>query len=199
EEVRLQWKPRGAEAARQGVVVFWKSETDANGFFEWPSAPPFELSGSIWKDGFTDLRIELRADRDEITYTLQKAARVTGTVRDAESHEGIAEFKVFPLTADELQHVEMLAGREMFFGKDGRYDIQVVEPDARALRIDAKIYEPLALELVPVPATLIQLHFALTKQTYLKGIVALADGKPVAGAQVQLGTWTHPVSINGAR
>jgi uncharacterized GH25 family protein len=197
--VTICWRPETERAAPHGFFHSWRSCTDENGYFEWRSAAPGVLTGSIWKDGFTSLPIQISSDRGELTYTLHKAARLTGTVIDRESCQPITRFRVLPLRPREAEYFELSGPREAFLGRDGRFEILVSDPELCVFRVEANGYEPQTTERRLKADSLAQVDFALNKQTYFEGVVVLGNGQPVAGAQVALQTLRSHFSLNGTK
>jgi protocatechuate 3,4-dioxygenase beta subunit len=196
--VTLQWQPEGDAAARQGFGHFWRTQTDDQGHFALKSAPAGLLKGYISKPGFVARKIDVQVDRTDSTFTLAPAVRLSGTVQDAESHRpGL--FRVYLLDANNLEFVPGSGSRDVFFGKNGRYGLELTNPEICAVRIEAERYESQISKLHLQENQPLELNFVLQKQQYLEGVVVSAEGEPVAGAQVKMANLRHPVRLEGPK
>jgi hypothetical protein len=196
--VTVQWQPEGEAAARQGVGHFWRKQTDDQGNFALKSAPAGLLKGYISKAGFTARAVDIPVDRDS-TFILAPAPPLSGTVLDAESHQPVGWFRVYLLDANNLEFVPGSGSRDVFFGKNGRYDFELTNPEICAVRIEAERYESQIFKLHLQGNEPVELNFVLQKQQYLEGVVVSAEGDPVAGAQVKLVNLLHPVRLEGPK
>jgi hypothetical protein len=197
--VTVQWQPEGEAAAGQGVGHFWRTQTDDQGNFALKSAPAGRLKAYLSKAGFTAREVDIQVDRPDSTFTLAPAVRLSGTVLDAESHQPVGPFRIYLLDANNLEFVPGSGSRDVFFGKNGRYDFELTNPKICAVRIEAERYESQIFKLHLQQNQPVELNFALQKQQYLEGVVMSAEGEPGAGAQVKLVNWRHPVRLEGSK
>ena len=197
--VTVHWQPEGEAAAGQGVGHFWRIQTDDQGNFALKSAPAGQLKGYISKAGFTSRKVDLPVDRADATFILAPAVRLGGTVLDAESQQPVDHFRVYLLDANNLEFVPGSGCRDVFFGRNGRYDFELTNPEICAVRIEAERYDSHIFKLHLQGNQPAELNFVLQKQHYLEGTVVSANGEPVAGAQVKLVDFRHPVRLDGPK
>jgi uncharacterized GH25 family protein len=197
--VTVQWQPEGEVAAGQGVGHFWRTQTDDQGNFALKSAPAELLKAYISKAGFTAREVDIPGDRTDSTFILAPAVRLSGTVLDAESHQPVGRFRIFLLDANNLEFVPGSGSRDLFFGKNGRYDFELTNPEICAVRIEAERYESQIFKLHLQENQPVELNFVLQNEQYIEGVVMSAEGEPVAGAQVKLVSWRHPVRLKGSK
>lgn len=196
--VVVHWQPEGETAARQGAGHFWRTQTDDHGNFALKSAPAGLLKAYISKTGFVVGKVDIPADRTDSTFILAPSARLSGTVLDAES-QPVGRFRVYLLDANNLEFVPRSGSRDVFFGKNGRYDFELTNPEICAVRIEAERYESQIFKLHLEGNQPVELNFVLQKQQYIEGVVVSAQGEPVAGAQVKLVNMLHPVRLEGPK
>lgn len=180
-EVQLEVDERNLE------VFEWSAKTDANGRFEWKSAPHSKekfvviASGHEIKHG-----LDLVADGTEQTVVLAKAkprsVRVSGVVTDTATEQSIETFQVL---------IEESANggisRYAVTGRAGRYNFQTRGAGQRFItevRADGYMPARMTNEVNGEPERL--LNFTLTTGSPIEGILQLPDGQPVPGATVGL-------------
>jgi protocatechuate 3,4-dioxygenase beta subunit len=197
--VTVQWQPEGEAAAGQGVGHFWRTQTDDQGNFALKSTPAGVLRGYISKAGFMARKVDLPAGPNGGPFVLEPAVRLSGTVLDAESRQPVSRFRIYLLDANNLEFVPGSGSGEVFFGKNGRYDFELTNPEIRAVRIKAQRYESQIFKLHLQGGQPVELNFLLQKQQYLEGVIVSPEGEPVAGAQVKLVNLLHPVRLEGPK
>jgi hypothetical protein len=197
--VSLQWQPEGEAAARQGVTHFWRTETGDQGEFALNSAPAGSLKAYLSKPGFTARKFDIPVDLVGATFVLEPAVRLRGAVVDGEFHERIARFKVYLLDANNLEFVPGSGSRDVFFGKDGRFDFELTNPNICAVRVEADGYECRISKLHFEENKPVEMNFILEKRQFIEGVVVTPEGNTVAGVQVKLVSPMHPVFLEGSK
>ena len=119
----------------------WRGNTDASGYVEWPDAPAEPMKFDVFKTGYfrTDNQ-PTQPSREEHTFILRRALRVTGQVTDSETGQRIPKFKVIPgyQEPDSWQWFRS----DFKMGQDGYYDFAFEEwRPPFTVRIEAEGYE----------------------------------------------------------
>jgi beta-lactamase regulating signal transducer with metallopeptidase domain/uncharacterized GH25 family protein len=177
---------------RQCRSLQFRTDTDADGRFVWTEAPADEVLTAVLKQGFMDLRdYPLKAGDKELTITLRKPLRVTGTVVDAETNKPIEEFALF-------EGIDWANGsrQPIYWDKrnghrgahpSGTFEHMITFPrPGHAIRIEADGYLPSDSRVFKDDEGSVSLQFKMKKGQGLAGLVKTPDGKPLAGADVVL-------------
>jgi uncharacterized GH25 family protein len=198
----------GADVALEGWGVDNKLQlrepTDADGRFEWRSAPPDLLEICVLKSGYAASRgHKLRASGEEHVITLKPSFRAVGRVVDADTGESLAAFKAFPGYGSGYSILPHWDLSDVVYGRNGYYELPFPEQRAPySVRIMADGYE--AVDSAPMtdeenPRTFdAQLHRARPERA-IKGVVLLPNGKPAAHTDVGLCTIEKSVMIGLGR
>lgn len=187
----------------QNALQFWTAKTDDNGRIEWDSAPPDEmLELYAIKDGWCYTRqIEVKADAEEHTITMQPVLRVSGRVVDANTGDPISTFKVIPGYGEgDGEAVWLRADSRR--GTNGEFTFNFSESrQPWRLAIEAEGYERLVSSEIPpyFRDTLVLQMKPADAAKGIRGVVLLPDGKPAAGAQVAKLTLDYRRPLQDAR
>ncbi len=195
--VTVQWQPEGEAAAGQGVGRFWRTQTDDRGDFALKSAPAGLLKGYISKAGFMARKVDIPVDHPDSTFTLAPALRLSGTVLDAESRQPVGRFRIYLLDSNNLEFVPGSGSRDVFFGKNGRYDFELTNPDICAVRLEAERYESQIFKLHLQGNQPVELSFVLQKHNTLKAWLSLPKESPWRGRRCSWLTRCTPFSSQG--
>ena len=174
----------------QGLA--WHATTDGEGRFTWDSAPDDAVHISAQRSGYLASDREVAANEAEEVWTLRRSISIHGAVTDARTGAKIPLFRVTPL--------QNLAGPEIAMGRIsdthwwGRYNVDWQEPpDGLTFTIEAQGYRSFtsrgfarAEKNVVYDAKLEKL--APGEGGGPTGTVIGLDGKPLAGADVLMGT-----------
>jgi RNA polymerase sigma factor (sigma-70 family) len=181
----------------------WKAKTDAEGRIEWDSAPAAEtMELYAYKDGWCFSRqIQLKADGQEHTITMQRALHLSGKVVDATTGNPISVFKVVPGYGEGSGEFVWHRGNSLR-GKNGEFAIDLTE--ARQpwhVTVEAEGYESLVSDAIPpyFSQTLVLQMKPVDIAKSVRGIVLLPDGKPAAGAQVVKLTLDYHVRLGNGK
>jgi RNA polymerase sigma factor (sigma-70 family) len=192
------------ETTRRGIdKVQWSTNADANGRFEWNSAPTDPLLYSVLAQGFNRAYAQtLSADGSDhvITLTHEQAKdniQITGTVVDAETGQPLDSFKVFHGELDP-QYAYPL----MFFttGKNGQFTMSLPAKSSHPgylIEIEQDGYLPAASPDFQLSGGNQKLQFKLHKGSGPSGVVLLPNGQPAANASVLLCTTRSGVTMDG--
>lgn len=179
---------------RRVQEIAWTTNTDAEGRFEWDSAPAEALGYVFQADGFLYHDQTLRADEPEHVVTLDdgessgsaRMARIQGTALDADTGQPLDEFKVL------LGTVASASAPPTLFlateGKDGHFDFQKYLQSWGTnyqVAVQKEGYAPDSTNLLTKDGDQI-LVFDLHKDSGFRGDVLLPDGAPAADAEVFL-------------
>ncbi|MBI3881163.1 MAG: carboxypeptidase regulatory-like domain-containing protein [Verrucomicrobia bacterium] len=190
-----------ADAANGGALLTWNGKTDAEGFFTWNAAPASGARLDIRKAGYYSIRYRtVRPSAEVQLFVLNRALRVTGTVRDAQSGEPVAEFKVvtgypqnFRATStnapvyqwNDYSAKRFTNGQFTLTSTDPTVIGRETDPDL-VLKIQAKGYAPAVSRLIPVSEGEATLDFALERAAEILVRVTTPDGQPATNASVAL-------------
>jgi Carboxypeptidase regulatory-like domain len=175
----------------------WSATTDAEGRFEWHSAPPAQRLYYVQAPGYEPLKqVELVADGTEELVTLHQSnqpppARISGTVTDGETGQPIDDFQVWM----GMKLAEQGPGGTTMFaeamatlqttGKEGKFAFPcLVSAASYTLQIKTEGY---VMTQVNIPGPLTnncRFDLKLKRDELVAGTVLTPDGKPVAGAVV---------------
>ncbi len=194
----------GADVALEGWGVDnelqLREPTDADGRFEWRSAPPDLLEISVLKPGYASSRgHKLRANGEEHVITLKPSFRVMGRVVDADTGELVPAFKAIPGYGSGYSQLPKWDLSDVAYGRNGQYELRF--PEQRApytVRIVADGYDPIdsaTMAEEESPGIFdAQLQRAQPEQA-IKGVVLLPSGRPAAHTDVGLCTIEKGVMI----
>jgi hypothetical protein len=194
-----------AEITRKGFdKVTWSGTTDADGRFEWDSAPSEPLLYSFLAEGFKRVyALELRADGSEHVIKLsrelpgQDSIQIGGTVVDADSGSPLDDFEV-EQGAFNLDHPTLFRfaaeGKEGDFAftrrlgsKESSYQLQILKDG----------YVPVLSTNFTSKAGNQKLAFQLKRSLGPSGLVLLPSGQPADHATVCLCTPQAGVYLDG--
>jgi len=188
--VQTDWDNQGLRK------VAWSARTDAEGRFEWRSAPAdpllfwFEAAGYevrrnvlLTADGVEhDMILQRREEREEGSFT------VSGTVRDVVTDRPIPVFKV--LIGERRHEFSTPDYRSLgTMGQDGAFRLPIQTPcgfQTYVVQVQAPGYLPRVSTNLVVGDGDQSLDFELRPGDGLAGEVRLADGLPAMGASVHL-------------
>jgi len=193
------------ETTRRAVdKIQWSTNADANGRFEWDSAPTEPLIYSVQAEGFNRFSAQkLLADGSDhvITLTPQESKeddfQITGTVTDAETGEPVDGFKVLvgdrePEWAFPLQFYTV--------GKDGIFNLSLpvkYSHPSYVVQIQQDGYLPAVSAEYARSNGNQQLEFKLQKGTGPSGVALLPGAEPAVNAAVLLCTPQAGVTLDG--
>jgi RNA polymerase sigma factor (sigma-70 family) len=193
------------ETTRRAVdKVRWSTNTDANGRFEWNSAPKEPLLYSVLAEGYNRAYAQsLKADgsEQEIKLTIPRPGRdtiqITGTAVDAESGLPLDTFKVFvgerdpewdyPLDFYNMGHAGKFALSFPAQSSHSGYVVQI-EREGYLPAVSANLLKTNGNQ---------QLEFKLQPGAGPSGVVFLPSGEPAGKATVLLCTPMAGVTIDG--
>ncbi len=190
----------------------WRGKTDAEGRFAWDSAPVDGVEMTVFKSGYErEVRTVNAIDKAE-TWTLRRSIRIHGSVTDAKTGGKIPRFVVDfapdAFAANQKPKDLLIAGEGLIVpvvpwayplvGTNtqlwGRYEFARNEPAADfQIAILAEGYRPfLSRRFAPTESNVLH-DVKLEKLTPgegggATGTVVGLDGKPLAGADVLMGT-----------
>ncbi|MCI0534473.1 MAG: M56 family metallopeptidase, partial [Verrucomicrobiales bacterium] len=176
--------------------IEWETKTDAEGRFEWDSAPAepllfwFEANGYNWSRG---LLLTPDGTEHEITLTRKTPTRggsfdVTGQVKDVETGGAIPDFKVLlgEVRSPDFPPDFRSSGTH---GANGEFRLTISTPcffPSYVVQVQADGYLPAVSTNLAVAAGAQKVELALKKGAGPSGVVRLPDGQPVEGALVFL-------------
>jgi len=168
-------------------------QADAEGVWEWTSAPDDSVKLGIALKGFANYELEIAGGAGERTVVLKKAEhRITGRVTDAVTGKPIPSFTVIPL--DVFRKDWLVAERNhAVAGKDGRVDYLATRTDIPLrLRVEAPGYRTQDGPEFRVGDNTPRVQdFRLRPSQPVAGVVLDAAGQPAAKVEILLATPTE--------
>ena len=173
------------------------TNTDANGRFEWDSAPADPQTYMFTKTGYENKQnVTLPPDKDN-TVIMQLDRQIQGQVVDADTGQPITKFTIQSGQQMWGSTNQLMGGAnnsQDFNTQDGTFTFSLTQESENALKASADNYAP---QVATVPAAqngVIQMTIKLTSSPALRGKVVLPDGTPAPGVSVVI---TYP-GQNGA-
>ncbi|MCW5559026.1 MAG: carboxypeptidase regulatory-like domain-containing protein, partial [Verrucomicrobiae bacterium] len=166
--------------------IEWSAVTDAEGRFEWDSAPgetlEFDFSAAGWAQR---RRMKLAPQAEEQVITLKPPRRIVGRVVDAQEGRPIPKFEIIPAHGDaERFYSVWFADQKSFRDPDGRFELTLIDLEHNVMRVHAEDYEP---RMVVIPEEgQVEMTIELKPDPGLTGMVVTPKGEPVANAEVAL-------------
>jgi RNA polymerase sigma factor (sigma-70 family) len=171
---------------------------DADGVWEWTSAPDSAVKLQVWSQGYAEQSLEIAGGDVTRTVTLKGEHLVTGRVLDAVTGKPIPAFTVIHVLVfrKDLLHASRI---HAMLGKDGVFSFV---PDREDVAFRVRI-EALGYRTQDGPefrmgdeANRVQ-DFRLQPSQPVAGVVLDAAGKPVPKMAVLLATPTEPADLEG--
>ena len=173
------------------------SQTNAEGLWEWASAPDEPVTLQITMKGATKAELVIAGGSSERTVPIKIAHRITGLVIDSMTGQPIQDFAVIPV--DVFRNGALFAERmHAIQGKNGRLDYLPKRVDMPLrLRIEAQGYltQDGPEFSVGDDARRTQ-DFRLQPSSPITGVVHDAAGKPADKAEVLLATPTQAARLS---
>ncbi len=193
------------ETTRRGMdKVSWSTNADADGRFQWNSAPEEPLLYSVLAEGFNRAYAQsLRADGTEQVVKLtpyqpdKDTIQITGTVTDADTGKPMDSFKVF---VGERESDWAFPLDFYTTGRAGKFTISMPAEASHSgyvVQIEQEGYSPGVSADLLISSGNQKLDFNLHRGSGPGGIVLLPDGKPAADASVLLCTPLAGATLDG--
>jgi RNA polymerase sigma factor (sigma-70 family) len=169
---------------------------NADGVWEWKSAPDDAVKVRIWSQGFAARELEIAGGAAERTIVLKPDHRITGRVSDAVTSKPIPSFTVIPLDVFRKDFIHAERGNAVV-GKNGQLDYLANRTDIPLrLRVEAPGYRTQDGPEFRVGDDMSRTQdFRLQPSPPIAGIIHDAAGKPVAKAEVLMATPTEQVEF----
>ena len=190
-----------ADTWRGCRTLSWRGNTDADGRFQWDSAPAEEVAYDVLKEGYMSSRQQKVTPGDtEAVITLNRPLKIAGTVVYAENGQPVPSFQV-------LRGIDWGGGGEVYWnrrnpcqGKDGKYSLTFDEPyPGQLVRVEAEGYLPAVSRVFKVDEGDQSCDLKLEKGTPVSGVVHAPDGSVLAGAEVICCTPSSGAYFNNGR
>ena len=191
------------ETTRRGEnKIRWSTNTDADGRFQWNSAPEEPLLYSVLAEGFNQAYAQtLEANGSEQVIRLTRHAdvdniQIRGTVADADTGQPLNTFKVFVGERDPEWAFPL-----MFYtdGQDGKFALSLPSKSTHpgyVVQIEQPGYLPAVSASYQKSNGNQTLEFKLRKGTGPSGVVLLPSGEPAVNSAVLLCTPLAGVTLN---
>ena len=187
-----------------GNTYEFSATTDANGRFEWDSAPTEPMQFYFGKEGYESKRnVTLPPDQDN-TVTLHNPRQLQGQVVDADSGEAVTNFSVrcgqrSDSTSDSLYGVIQ---NQDFSSSDGTFTLQLTEESENAIQVTSDDYAKQTQAFPDAQNGVIQMTIQLKPSVAIHGVVLAPDGTPAPGVSVAITTTTiggNTVQLQGTQ
>jgi thiol-disulfide isomerase/thioredoxin/protocatechuate 3,4-dioxygenase beta subunit len=190
-----------ADTWRGHRTIEFRGSTDKDGRFEWRGAPKDVVLYDFGQEGYMSSRhVPLTASDREQTVILNPKLVITGRVTDAATGRPIERFRVVQGRRFEGRDQVYWSQSEGVDGSDGRFTSLFGEPSAALfVRVEAPGYKPVDSRAFRPDEGRKTFDFALQPAAGLSGVVQLADGSPVPGAEVALATRQNHISLRSGR
>ncbi|TFG45147.1 MAG: carboxypeptidase regulatory-like domain-containing protein, partial [Candidatus Brocadiia bacterium] len=177
----------------------WRTETDAEGHFEWTEAPPDEVIVNLFKGGYmTIYNMPMSPLADEYRLTMYPPLKIKGMVNDAQTGEPVRNFRIVTgIRWGNNPNIYWSSDQKSAeFFDDGGYECEFIYPsESHFIRIEADGYLPqISRDFGNEEGTVIY-NFILERGVGLSGRVYLEDGVPALEAEVIISTDMHPANI----
>ncbi|MCA1685981.1 MAG: carboxypeptidase regulatory-like domain-containing protein [Planctomycetia bacterium] len=189
-----------ADTWRGHRSVMYRGKTDAEGRFDWKSAPRDAVQFDVYKSGYMRRRQHpiVASDAEQVV-VLHPELSVSGRVTDASTGEPVPSFRVIRgMTFEGRDQVSWSRNEATEFA-GGRFTETFDMPmKGWHLRVEAPGYKPADSRAFRSDEGRTTQDFALERAAGLGGVVLRPDGEPAAGAEVALATRGVYVSLRGA-
>lgn len=168
-------------------AIEFRANTDADGRFEWRSAPKDAVPFDVFLNGYMRARQVPLIAGEEKTIVLGPALTISGAVTDAKTGRPIPKFLVFQGRTQEDRDGVTWRRDEPAEFTGGRY-LQQFDFPSRSLHllIEAPGYKPVESRAFRSDEAAATQDFVLEPQPGIEGVVLLPDGRPAAGADVAI-------------
>lgn len=192
------------ETTRRAVdKIRWSTNTDADGRFQWNSAPEEALLYSVLAEGFNRAYAQtLEANGSEQVIKLTRkepdvdTLKIRGTVMDADTGQPLSAFKVFVGERD----AEWAFPLDFYTdGQDGQFALTLPSKSSHpgyVVQIEQQGYLPAVSAAYQKTNGNQTLEFKLHKGTGPSGVVLLPGGEPAVNAAVLLCSPLAGVTLN---
>ncbi|OHB67601.1 MAG: hypothetical protein A2Y77_13960 [Planctomycetes bacterium RBG_13_62_9] len=179
----------------------WRTDTDAQGRFQWTEAPSDEVLVDVSKQGYMSVsRNAMTASDKEYAVAMPPQLRISGRVVDKETGRPIPKFTAIPgidWGTSQSVYWERRVARPF---TDGRFEITLGQPyPGHLIRIEAEGYLPEVSRSFDSGEGEVVFDVAMKRGTGPNGTVCLPDGKPVVGAEVILCTASQGAYIRNGK
>ncbi len=170
--------------------------TDEEGEFRWTDAPPDSFWIHVGLKGYLGSdRREVPPAGGDLTIALARQSKVRGTVVDAETRHAVQSFTLVPGTDSGNGFSPYWDRSRARPARRGRFEIPFTEQHGRRLRVEADGYMPAVSRVIRDDEDDPVVNFTLHKAAGISGVVHLADGAPLAGAEVVLVSPSQPAFL----
>ena len=180
----------------------WQAKTGTDGRFRWDNAPIDSVWITAYQEGLISIRNrEVPATEGVALIKMNRTLAVSGTVVDSRTRRPIEAFTLTP-------GVDQQNGFSTYWERDktrprtgGRYKIELTEPaeNGHRLRIEAGGYAPGISRPITEGEANPKVDFELIAGESITGLVKLAGGTPIEGADVVLVVPSQPAFIDNGR
>jgi len=193
--------PISADGWRGHRSINWYSKTDAEGLFEWSSAPADEVLFDLYPRGYMSVRrFPMTPSEEEYVITMHGLLTVTGRVIDAETKEPIEEFQAMPGIKWSEGQAARWNRREAKTFANGRYGITFDYPRyGHLIRVEADGYLPGISRVFKDDEGEQVFDFELERGTGPSGVVLSPAGEPAGGALVAMALPSQGVHVVNGR
>ncbi len=187
---------------RRFRTLDWEAKTGSDGRFRWEDAPRESVWITAYQEGLIAIRNrEVGPSEGVALIKMNRALTISGTVVDSRTSRPIEAFALTP-GVDQQNGFSTYWERNMTKQRSGgRYEIELTESaeSGHRLRIEADGYAPGISRPIHDGEENPKVDFELVAGEAMTGLVKLASGKPVEGADVVLVVPSQPAFIENGR
>ena len=187
---------------RRFRTLDWETKTGPDGRFRWDDAPREPVWIDAYQEGLIAIRNrEVPATEGVALIKMNRALTISGTVVDSRTRRPIEAFSVTPGVDQQNGFSTYWERSKTRQRSSGRYEIELTEPaeNGHRLRIEADGYAPGISRPINDGEADPRFDFELVASEAMTGLVKLATGTPVEGADVVLVVPSQPAFIENGR
>ncbi len=187
EGAEVRYDPRDPQE-QQWLNLDWKTQSDADGQFEWADAPDRELEVTVVRSPYAIRRNAKIKPGDEVNIIrLARVRKVLGVVGNEDTGEPVTKFSVEYAVSDEMRINSWSdSDRREFTDPEGHFTFDLSDERHNVIRVEADDFLPRQMVLPAAQDDRVQAVVLLKPSPQPNGVVVNPAGEPQAGVTVAL-------------